>query len=217
MKKSFYIALLPLILCACNSANGGSTSITSDTSNTSTSVEPVEISIEEKFQIYLAKFDKLGFDANKVSYSTTRVDYNGIEIESFQEGNAIEYQDNFYREEFSQKTESSTSTGIYEKGQTVVNNVDAFYLITYYGDGDSNNKVNYYRRDSASFQEFSCTSFKAYYLNSFLNYAYSHYLSFKDDNKYTKFILECDDNDVDFTIDGTKNLTLNMMLILVQR
>ncbi len=207
MKKTFYIALLPLILCACNSnSTDSTTSVSEDTSTTSTSVDPVEQTIEEKFQNYYAKFDKLGFDANKVNYSSTTVNYNGIEVGWTQEGNGIEYQDNFYREEFSQKLDTSTTTGVYEKGETVVNNIDAFYQITYYGDGDTDNKVAYYQKGSASFPEFSCTSFKGYYLNSFLDYAYSNYKSIKNDTKYSKITLECDDNDVDFTVDGTKKL-----------
>lgn len=207
MKKILLISLIPLVLCSCNDT-------TSDSSSTSSSSGGEQkLTIDEKFTNYLAKFDNLDFDdANKVTYQSTSVQSVGIEIEWTQNGTATLYKNNFYHEEAVQKVEEQEIDVIYEKGETTYNNNDVFYNITYYGKGDSDNETVFYAKGTATFSSFACVSFKAYYLNSFLGYAYSNYLTNKDSGKYA-FTLECDNNDVDFKTDGTKTLNFKYQIV----
>ncbi len=201
MKKIVYICSLALFLSSCsNGSNSTSNSITS------TSISPVEKTIQEKFEAYLAKFDDLSYDANKITYKQTQVNnYSAIDMITTREGVGKQYSGDFYREEFQEKiNDTDQYSGVIEKGV----NGDKYYAIYYYGEGESNNNIEEYNKGTTKFEEFSICTYKGYYLNSVLLYSYDNYLANKDNDRYTKFTLTCDSNDVDFKTDGEKKLDL---------
>lgn len=198
MRKLILLSALAIVLTSC----GGNETSSSD--NSSTSETPVEKTVLEKFEALLAKFENIGYDANKISYTQTQVDnYSAIDLVSTRVASGTQYNGNFYHEDFEEKIdEGEQYSGVNEKG--IYN--DNFYSILYYGDGDSNNRLSEYPKGTTDFNDFSNCSFKGYYMNNVLAYCYDNYLAIKDDTRYSKITLTCDSKDVDLSSDGEKTI-----------